>query len=134
VALRFEDHAGFERTCLFAAGGGAVAAYYATWLSLPRGFLPWAAAAALVAATILALRGAERWHDQLPPAVCVAAAVVLAACAALAAPLLLPLVELLRTALPAAVAAGLGGGVLGLWTGAATAPLHVRLGKARGAF
>jgi len=134
VALRFEDHAGFGRTCRFAAGGGALAAYYATWMSLPKGFLPWAAAAALVAATIFALRAAERWHDELPPGVCVAASVALAAGAALAAPFLLPLVELLRTALPAAVAAGLGGGVLGLWTGVATAPLHVRLGKARRAF
>src|SRR5207302_556961 len=30
VALRFEDHAGFERTCLIAAAGGALAAGYAT--------------------------------------------------------------------------------------------------------
>lgn len=131
MALRFEDHAAFQRTCLIAAACGALAAYYATWMALPKGFLPWAGGAALVAATIFALRAAERWHDELPPVACIVAAVALAAGAAFAAPSLLALVELLRTLLPASGAAALGGAVLGLWMGAATGPLHVRAGEDR---
>lgn len=131
MALRFEDHAAFQRTCLLAAACGGLAAYYATWMTLPKGFLPWAGAASLVAATIFALRAAERWQDELPPAACIVAAVALAAGAAVAAPSLLALVELLRTVLPAAGAAALGGAVLGLWMGAATGPLHVRAGEDR---
>ena len=131
MALRFEDHAAFQRTCLIAAACGALAAYYATWMALPKGFLPWATAAALVASTIFALRAAERWDDELPPAACIVSAVALAAGAALAAPVLLALVELLRIVLSAALAAALGGAVIGLWMGAATGPLHVRAGGDR---
>jgi len=129
VALRFEDHAAFQRTCLIAAGCGALAAYYATWIALPKGFLPWAGAASLAAATIVALRAAERWEDDLPPVACIVAAVALAAGVALAAPSLVALVELLHSVLPAAGAAALGGAVLGLWMGAATSPLHLRAGE-----
>src|SRR2546430_15674003 len=49
VALRFEDHAGFERTCLIAAAGGALAAGYATSVTPPADLVPWAAAGAGVA-------------------------------------------------------------------------------------
>jgi hypothetical protein len=131
MAFRFEDHAGFQRACLLAAAGGALGASYATWMLPSARLVPWAAAGA-----VFALAMVLRWQ-ALPPVACIAAAVALAAGAVLAAGALPALAELLETLLPRAGAAGVGGGVLGLWLGAATAPLHVRSGRlerARDAF
>ena len=89
MALRFEDHAGFERTCLIAAAGGALAAGYATSITPPADLVPWAAAGA-----VFALGVAVRW-EELPPVPCIAAAALLAAGAVYAAPSLLPLTEIL---------------------------------------
>jgi hypothetical protein len=133
VALRFEDHAGFQRACLLAAAGGALGASYATWMLPPARLVPWAAAGAAFALAMVL-----RWqHEIFPPVACIAAAVALAAGAVLAAGALPALAELLETLLPPAGAAGVGGAVLGLWLGAATAPLHLRSGgleNARDAF
>ena len=125
MALRFEDHAGFERTCLIAAAGGALAAGYATSVTPPADLVPWAAAGA-----VFALGVAVRW-EELPPVPCIAAAALLAAGAVYAAPSLLPLTEILETVVPAPGAAALGGAVLGLWLGGATVPLHLRVGSDR---
>jgi len=125
VALRFEDHAAFERTCLIAAAGGGLVACSATSLAPAAGLVPWAAVGA-----VLAVAAAARW-DELPPAACIAASAALAVGAGCAAPSLLPLTEILETVLPRSGAAALGGAVLGLWLGAATAPLHLRAGEDR---
>jgi len=167
VALRFEDHAGFERTCLIAAAGGALAAYYATWMMPAARLVPWAAAGAMAAlvplrggrrrwqtaivaisaaggvavallgdgavaaAAIFAFGAALRWEDQLPPAACIVAAVAVAAGAGFAALSLPALTELLGTVLPGAGGAAVGGAILGLWLGGATAPLHLRTARDR---
>jgi len=131
VALRFEDHEGFERVCLIAAAGGAVVACTVEWTALPKGLVPWAAAGAMAAWMIFVLGSGARRDEELPPAVCIAGAVVLVGGAGLLARSLPALVELLGTVLPAAGADALGGAVLGLWMGAATAPLHVRAGSDR---
>jgi hypothetical protein len=133
MALRFEDHAGFQRSCLLAAAGGALGASYATWMLPSARLVPWAAAGA-----VFALAMVLRWqHEFFPPVACLAAAVALAAGAVFAAAALPALTELLETLLPRPGAAGVGGAVLGLWLGAATAPLHLRsrgLTRARDAF
>jgi hypothetical protein len=126
MLLRFEDHQGFERTCLVAAAGGALAAYYATWTMPAARLVPWAAAGAVFAIAL-----ALRWQDEIPPAVCIAGAVALAVGAALGAQSLPALTELLETVLPRALAAAVGGAVLGLWLGGATVPLHLRTGRDR---
>ena len=126
MALRFEDHARFQRTCLLAAAGGALAAYYATWMMPAAPLAPWAAAGAIFAVGV-----AQRWQDELPPVACIGAAVALAVGAGLAAASLPALTELLGTLLPAAGAAAVGGAVLGLWLGGATVPLHLRTARDR---
>src|SRR2546421_8082335 len=118
VTLRFEDHAGFERTCLVAATGGALAAFYATSTTPPADLVPRAAAGAVFALVV-----AVRW-EELPPVPCIAAAAALAAGAVYAAPSLLALTEILEIVLPRSGAAALGGAALGLWLGGATIPLH----------
>ena len=121
MALRFVDHAGFQRTCLIAAAGGALGACYASWMAPAAGMIPWAAAGAT-----FALAAAVRWQGEIPPAPCIAAAAALAVAAACAAPSLVSLREIAATILPASGASALAGAVLGLWLGGATAPLHVR--------
>jgi len=123
VALRFEDPAGFERTCLAAAGGGAAAAVCAGWTGHAADLLPWAAAAALVVAVALAFTS----HDELPPIPCIAASLALAAVAGLSARGIPSLAELLGTVLPRDPTAAVAGAVLGLWLGSASAALHVRM-------
>jgi len=126
VALRFEDHAAFERTCLIAAASGGFLACSATSMTPASGLVPWAAVGA-----VLALAAAARWDDDRPPVACIAASAALAVGAGCAAPSLLPLTDLLGTVLPRSGATALGGAVLGLWLGAATAPLHLRAGADR---
>ncbi|MFL5312075.1 MAG: hypothetical protein ACJ79H_16705 [Myxococcales bacterium] len=126
MALRFEDPAAFERTCLIAAAGGGLLASSTVWMTPAAGLVPWAAVGA-----VLALGAAARWEDGLPPIACIAASAALAAFVGYAAPSLLPLTEILGTVLPASGAAAVGGAVLGLWSGAATAPLHLRAGGDR---
>jgi hypothetical protein len=126
MPLRFEDHKGFERTCLMAAAGGALAAYYATWMMPAARLVPWAAAGALFAVGVALCR-----EHELPPPACIAAAVALGVGVCFAAPSVPVLSELLETVLPRAGAAALGGAVLGLWSGAATVPLHLRTARDR---
>ncbi|HKB75808.1 MAG TPA: hypothetical protein VKC58_04380, partial [Myxococcales bacterium] len=80
MALRFVDHAAFQRTCLIAAAGGALGACYASWMAPAAGMIPWAAAGAT-----FALAAAVRWQGEIPPAPCIAAAAALAVAAACAA-------------------------------------------------
>ena len=126
MTFRFEDHGAFGRTCLIAAAGGGFLACYASSMTPAAGLVPWAAVGA-----VFALGAAARWEDDLPPIACIAASGALAVGAGYAAPSLVPLTEILGTVLPVSGAAALGGAVLGLWLGAATAPLHVRAGGDR---
>ena len=122
MALRFEDHAGFQRTCLIAAAGGALGASYPPVANI----VPWAAAGAM-----FALGAAMRWDGELPPALWIVAAAALAVGVGWAAPWIAALREIAAIILPASGAAALGGAVLGLWLGSATAPLHLRAGRDR---
>lgn len=126
MPLRLEDHAAFERTCLIAAAGGGFLACTASSTAPVSGLVPWAAAG-----TVLALAAAARWEDDRPPVACIAASAALAVAAGCAAPAILPLTDLLGTVLPRSAATAVGGAVLGLWLGAATAPLHLRAGGDR---
>ena len=126
MALRFEDHEAFERTCLIAAAGGGFAAWSTTSITPAAGLVPWA-----VVGAAFALGAAARWDQDRPPIACIAAWAALGAGVGCAAPSLTPLTEILGSVLPGSGAAALGGAVLGLWLGAATAPLHVRAGGDR---
>lgn len=122
MSLRFENPAGFERTCLAAAGSGAAAAVLAGWTGHAGVLLLWAAAAALAVAALLAVRA----QHELPPTACIVTAIALAAAAGLSARGIPALAELLATLLPRDATAAASGAVLGLWLGSASAPLHLR--------
>jgi hypothetical protein len=126
VALRFEDHRGFEHACLAASAAGAAAAYCAAWVGPQSAVLAWSAAGALVTVAI-----AAGLADEVPPLACIAAAVALATVATVAAPSLNAFIDVLAPVLRPGVAAAASGAVLGLWLGSATAPLHVRIGPDR---
>jgi hypothetical protein len=126
VALRFEDHRGFEHACLAASAAGAAAAYCAAWVGPQSVVLTWSAAGALVAVAI-----AAGLADELPPLACIAAAIALATVAVVAAPSLNAFIDVLAPVLRPGGAAAASGAVLGLWVGSATAPLHVRVGPDR---
>lgn len=126
MALRFEDHRGFERACLAASAAGAAAAYCAAWAGARSAVPAWSAAGALVAVGLVVAVA-----DEVPPPACIAAAVGLAIVALAAAPSLNALLGVLDPVLAPRGVAASGGAVLGLWLGSATAPLHVRSGHDR---
>ena len=64
MALRFEDHASFQRACLLAAAGSALAAWLVAWTAPTPDLLAWGTAGAM-AALVPLRRGEHGWQTAI---------------------------------------------------------------------